>query len=854
MISSATGLPASRAVLLACGLLIAAAAPACAQSFLGRGAPRALTLPGAEADAAPRSPAMPRNDAPVAAPAGAPTRGEASPGAALPQRPFPALGESLRLSGEESALRWPVYVTAEQARERLRLRIGYLAAISVVPEASFLTATVNDVVVGRTTIRAPGAVRVIEFDIPAGALRPGYNAVEIGAVQRHRVDCSIAATYELWTQIDPSWTGLVMPAGVEAPRVLHDLPAVPPDAGGAVPIRVVLRNKPGFQTFEKIVGLLQRVALAGRYAQVAVEFGPLRAGAGLNLVIGSPDDLRDLPGLDPALVGAGQSLAFAPASPERAATLVVPGGGPADLDAAGAVLAASAARAAEGSPQGLRLLALADGLRMHGGETLPLSRFGVQNREFSGRLFRTGFDVSLPADFIAADYAKATLALAGGYAAGLDTGARVIVDVNGRNVVSDTLPRADGDVFRDVAMPLPLERWRPGRNRIEITALLPSPADRTCADGAAESKRFLFLSDTTLTIPPLARALRLPDLAATASGGLPYLDAKRRPRLIVPAPDRESMSAAATIAVRMALSAGRPIPFEMGNDGALQGRAPTVVVGPARSLDPELLRAVGFDPDQIRGVWEGRSAMTAVPADPLRDAVPGLSLDRLRRDIPPSCALPASAARGGIPGLRRPQSAGSEAESRDLASSWSTALGARNAVGDRLSDAASRLNGALGDGLTDIRHWLSDQVRDRPVAVGASASLAVGQGFAGLDGDATVTVFTAPNAATLQAAATCLGAPIVWEQLQGRAATLDANEGTVTTVAANQTRIIETAPLSLENSRLVLAGWFATNPNTFVLILLAAAVALGLSTRAMLGGVGRANGAGPAANDPDSER
>lgn len=193
-------------MLTLAGLLVGLSHQAPAQSFLGRGAPQVLTVPDA--------PSVIRRPGPAAAePAPAPT-----PAAALPHRPFPALSTGLRLAGEESSLQWPVFLTETQARERLRLRVGYLAAISVVPDASFLTATVNGVAIGRSEIKAPGAIRILEFDIPADLLKPGYNAVAISGVQRHRVDCSLDATYELWTQIDPAWTGLVAPPGAAGGR------------------------------------------------------------------------------------------------------------------------------------------------------------------------------------------------------------------------------------------------------------------------------------------------------------------------------------------------------------------------------------------------------------------------------------------------------------------------------------------------------------------------------------------------------------------------------------------------------------------------------------------------------------
>ncbi|MFC7665640.1 cellulose biosynthesis cyclic di-GMP-binding regulatory protein BcsB [Methylorubrum suomiense] len=253
--------PHRATALTLAGLLVAATAPASAQSFLGRGAPQVLTVP--DGPSASRGPARAGVETGPVAPA---------PAAALPQRPFPALSAGLRLSGEESSLQWPVYLTETQSRERLRLRIGYLAAISVVPDVSFLTATVNGVAIGRSEIKAPGAIRILEFDIPADLLKPGYNAVAISGVQRHRVDCSLDATYELWTQIEPAWTGLVSAPGAIGAASLRDLPAIAPDHRGVVPIRIVLRNRPGFATFERLIGLAQRVALAGGFSQTAVEF------------------------------------------------------------------------------------------------------------------------------------------------------------------------------------------------------------------------------------------------------------------------------------------------------------------------------------------------------------------------------------------------------------------------------------------------------------------------------------------------------------------------------------------------------------------------------------------------------
>ncbi|WP_407520386.1 cellulose biosynthesis cyclic di-GMP-binding regulatory protein BcsB [Methylobacterium oryzisoli] len=833
-----TSAPAAPRILrrLGAAALLALAVPhdAGAQAFLGRGAPQALAVPGAETrpdvrDAAVRP----------AAPAPAPEVSAPPPLTLVPQRPLPATRSGLRLSGEESSLQWPVYLTEAEAQENLRFRIGYLAAISVVPETSSLTLTINDTVVGRSAIRAPGAVKLVEFDLPPGLLKPGYNAVSITGVHRHRVDCSLPATYELWTQIDPSWTGFVLPPGSGSAQGLRDLAAVAPDARGTVPIRVVLRDKPTFEVFEQVVGLLQRVALAGGYTHVSVEFGPPRQGpAGLNLVIGNPEDLREVARIGPGDVASGQPLTFLPAATDRAATLVVPGSNAADIAAALEAVSASAAHAAAGSAPGLRMLALSRGTELRGGETLRLADLGVANREFTGRLFRTGFDVVLPADVITADYGKAVLTLEGGYTAGLDPRAHVVIDVNGRNAASTPLPRAEGEMFRDAQVALPLGRWRPGRNRIDISAYLPAAQDRVCREDEVEPKRFLFLNETKLSLPRLARALRLPDLAATASSSAPFVGFARRPRLVVPTPDRDSMGAAVTMAVHLALAAGRPVNFELANERPLEGRTPTLVVGPVRSLDPEVLRAAGLDPQQIQQIWQGRAV--PVGAEPAKAPAPaeGLSLDRLRTNLSPACALPAATSRS-LPVVQRTRPGPARVQAADLASSWGASLRGTNTIGDSLSTVGAKLGAAAQDAYAAASRWTETQVREAEIEVDARASLIVGQGIGGRDVGSLLTVVTAPTAAALQASVTCLTSPAVWDRLQGRVAVLDANDGSVTTYEAARTHIVETTPRTFENLRLIVAGWFSSNPSTFALMLFAAAVSLGLTTSAMLRGVGR---------------
>ncbi len=44
--------------------------------------------------------------------------------------------QGYRLAGETGASEWPMYLTDKQARRRLQFQLGYLSAVSVMPEAS----------------------------------------------------------------------------------------------------------------------------------------------------------------------------------------------------------------------------------------------------------------------------------------------------------------------------------------------------------------------------------------------------------------------------------------------------------------------------------------------------------------------------------------------------------------------------------------------------------------------------------------------------------------------------------------------------------------------------------------------
>jgi len=849
--------------LPALGLLLAlASGPAAAQSFLGRGPAERLTVPPSgnalrvppedgtgparrpDAAAAEQRPAVPRAAEPprAAAPQAAPRAVIQS--TIAPARRLPSGPRGFRLSGEEDSLRYPVYLTEAQTRGPARLRLSYLSAISVAPESSELAAFVNGTKVGWTRIQAPGAVKVVEFAIGDGVLKPGYNAVTFTASQRHRVDCSTAATYELWTQIDPSRSGLVV--GTATDMDVRSLAAAEPDESGALPIQVILNERPNLARLERMIEAVQALALVGRVARPTVTFGPpLQGRNGINLVVGTASEIGGIEGVSDLGPITGPRLALLPTRPNAPPTLVVTGSRDEEVRQA---IASLAVPAETGTPNGLKAVQLFRGYMVYGGENLTLDRLGATSREFSGRLLRVGFDLRFPGDFVPADYGKVMLHLAGAYVAGLSSEARIVIDINGRNAASIPLPDARGEVFDDSAIPLPFSLWRPGVNHVEISAQLPNAADQTCdtLSPAAKQARFLFLDRSRIEIPHFARAARSPDLAAIKGGAVPFVGPGQRPRLVLPTPDRDSADAAATLAARLAMASERVIDFEMVTQQQVASDASQLVVAPARALDPTLLEAVGFDPQQVQRVWEGRADMMATPGQFGPEGV--LTLDRLRRNLPMRCALPTL-----IPQVRQaqippaqtqptqadaagPAQTSALASDRELIDRWEATTRGSRQIWAALDAVWNEIVGTV----RSLRQTVTAQMRtDDAIEVPATASLLIAEGPP-VQSSNTVIV-TAPNASLLKASVSCLVDPVVWARLGGSAAFLDASTGTLVTSRAERIEIVETQPRSLANLRLVSAAWLSINTEYYVGMTLAMALCLGLATTSLVRNVGRKN-------------
>lgn len=491
----------------------------------------------------------------------------------------------LRLSGEADSRTWPFYVTASQLQRPMEFRLSYMNAVSVMPEASQITIRVNDNIIHSETIRSSTGPSSSTIVVPQQVLTVGYNAMTISATQRHRVDCSPAATYELWTDINMEGTGFRR--AVPLPRQLSivDLPVVSPSSDGHVRIRALLPDNPTDVQVQQAFELIQLVSIGGDYVSPRVEIGE-GFGAGVDVFVGSIAQLEArAPDLVTEITGPGPLHIVG--NPETDSVLVayITSG---NLSPA-AMRAAMPIAEAKGTNAGLRALAGFSGARVLEGQKVTFRDLGFRDEEFRGRLYRRSFQVNLSPDFFPADYNEARLSLTAGYTEGLTRNSALTVRLNGATISSVALGNVNGDTLRNKQLELALGTFRAGRNTIELEAYLPKEADlELCANltATSEQPRFALSAESSIEVPNVAHFGTLPNVGNTLRTGFPYTATSSSDPARLFLVDREvgTVAAAGTILAHMATSTGRPLNFEVISGLPTGDERNAIIVGSLDSM------------------------------------------------------------------------------------------------------------------------------------------------------------------------------------------------------------------------------------------------------------------------------
>ncbi|SEP68377.1 cellulose synthase subunit [Devosia sp. YR412] len=528
-------------------------------------------------------------------PASAPASTPMVPQPVLPTRSehFLLPSSTVRLAGEESREAMVVYLTQAQADAPARLQLSYLNAVVVAPEVSHLDVTINGTPLRRTNISSSSAPSAIVIDVPSGLLRAGANRVEFSASQRHRTDCTVGSTYELWTELDSSAALLSFEGqNLGQVRQLADLAAVGVDASGKTTIRLITPDLAQPEATRVAVDLAQKLALALRVPNLNVERATELSEAAmpgvLDVVLGPVDQLPAELAQYTAQAGSASIAALVPL-PTGANTLLVSGPTWAAVaEATPAIL--TAAPVSEDRP---RIDLPYPVPTLFGGQTLSLADLGVPTTEFNGRRYTTLFQFELPPDFYANLYGEAELVLDAAYSADVQPGSEIDIFANGQIASATPLLRTDGGLLRDTIIRFPMTNLRAGRNELEVVVNLNAQSDEVCSPGwtGEAPTRFVFSSSTQFRMPDYARAASLPNLQGLTGSAWPYADDQQVP-LVLGEGDAVA-TAAMTLLARAATSSGKVLPVTITAEASLRPDTNAIVVMPLPQMSQPTLERAG---------------------------------------------------------------------------------------------------------------------------------------------------------------------------------------------------------------------------------------------------------------------
>jgi hypothetical protein len=686
---------------------------------------------------------------------------------------FRQTAADMRLEGEDATRDLSFYLSASQVTTAGLLRLSYTNAVSIMPDDAVLDVELNGKPLVAFPIRSPNGPATHDIAVDAKDLTVGWNRVRLRAKQYHRIDCSVQATYELWTQVDPLVSGFLTSARPNEGD-FASLLAVGRNGDGATEIRVIAGNDAAQTTLRDSLPVAQTLALVLDREDLSVTVGDVGgSGPGIDLYLGDPEDAKLPQAARDALSAAPRGLSVREGENGRH-IVTIRGSNKSELQSL--LLAA-----VNGPLQPLiRSQKQALGKTRIDGEspgTHTLSSVGYQTTPFAGRLFQTGFDVVMPADFYPGDYATVDLHLNAATAPGLAPGTQLLVRVNERAVASLVLYDPEGTTLKDKPLELPLRAFHPGVNHVRILAEVPLASDLACDPAARDEarSRFLLLEETTVTIPPLARAGRLPDLAAFAGTSFPFQGSAAFD-LYVDKATPARLGSALTLLSRLAMSAGHPLAAEIKIGRPDPRQSTNALIIGAGSEPLELAALAGQKGNRPRpSATDDLITASVTTGDQLSDSQALLDAFQVETRL--------------------------EQDQRSL----------KSRASDWVARASTTVNRWLA--YKDIgREDVKIDPRDRMISVKQVASA---------EGDAVWTYINAPDEALLQQGVAALTMPATWTTLEGGEAVIRRSDLQLVNRYPESYSFLPITDTSPANLRRLAAAWLSDNFIVYVGLVLA---------------------------------
>lgn len=367
-------------------------------------------------------------------------------------------------------------------------------------------------------------------------------------------------------------------------------------------------------------------------------------------------------------------------------------------------------------------------------------------------------------------------------------GSQINIYVNGN--IASTVPISNngGGIFRHLPINLTLRHFVPGANFISMEAVLMTDADKACLPGATASAtpRFALFDTSEFYMPNFALLGKKPDLAATSGVGQPYRADGLPVAVSMDRIDSDSLSTAATLVSRLAMSAGHPVPVETVASASAVGDRDAIFVGTISQMQQALLAQFNITPSS-QVSWLGGQGANQNSDDT------EVLFDDWRRKVN---------------------------------------------------------NGKWQGQISSFEEWMKrnfdispDTLRFLPsaeesYAPPANVSFMLAQGLSP-SGEGVWTMATAPNSNDLRTGMAAMSEETRWRKVAGRVTTYDAGTDTVQSIPVQQPHFYATRDFTFSNWRLIAANWLSTNVLSYSLAFVGFLCLLGVITTAMLRMMGR---------------
>ncbi|RDJ16856.1 cellulose biosynthesis cyclic di-GMP-binding regulatory protein BcsB [Rhizobium grahamii] len=752
--------------------------------------------PSPAASPAQAEPPRPQSAAPVGpAPAEAPppVRQTAQRTTAALQRfviPFTKFG----LDGEYDRKSWSVYITPEQAAAPAKFNFSYQNAVVVAPEASELTVLLNNRIVGQQQIGSSDAPSNVSFDVPVGLLQPGANLLTFEATQRHRTDCTVQSTYELWSDIDPAKTYLSF-SGQEAAKFSSTdaIRAIGVDETGRTQFNFVVPalQQPG--TTKPLLRLAQGLAVLSGMPNQTFSFSPSslpQPGAGrMTVVVGTPAELQPVITPPPAAQTA-PSASFVTDPKSGAPILLISGPSWPAISSAIDTIVSPTDRPATAVRDTLatQRWSAPDAPLVLSDTNLTFSQLGVKTAEFSGRRFRTNFNIGVPSDFYANAYGDATVLLDAAYTQNILPGSHIDIYVNGNIASTVPISSTGGGIFRHLPIRVTMRHFKPGLNTLSLEAILMTKEDEVCVPGttAGAAPRFALFDTSEIHIPDFARIGQRPNLAGLSGTAYPYNRATQPTPLFIDMIDSDTLSATATLLGRMAVAAGRPLDMEPAATPGAIGERDAIFIGSISQMPAAVLTQLNIATTS-QASWQPPAATQSNQTEP------SVSFDDWRSKVS-----------GGV---------------------WR----------GQITSFQEWLRRNFDISLSSLQFVPGSEEVFTP---SNAESFLIAQGKSAAGGS-TWTVVTAPSANDLREGAEALTAQVNWPQVAGHITTYSSKTGKIVSVPVGRFDFVTSQPWSISNYRLIAANWLSTNILSYAFLLVVLSLLIGVTTAGMLSRLGR---------------